>query len=526
MSNRTDLGDGLAIKEFGDFQTPLDFTQQICRTIARKLEHNPDIIIEPTFGIGNFIIASIGEFKSIKKIFGIEINKNYYEHTLNRIQNLSGSGFKIDLFNEDFFRFDFNKITTFLDNKDKLLLIGNPPWVTNSDLGNIDSKNVPKKHNYKKFSGLDAMTGKGNFDIAEYIITTTIKQFSQYDLTVAFLCKTIIVQNLLKAYDKLPFTFSKMEIYRFDSEKVFGANCDSCLFFAKIGTPASKICDVYNLDSGFQKISSFGWVDNKFISNIDSYSKIKNIDGTSPFEWRQGIKHDCSKVMELIRINEKTFSNGLKEEIALESDPIFPFLKSSDLKESIIKEVRKYTIITQAKIKQDTSYIKEKYPLLWDYLMNHEPSFSARKSSIYRNSPPFSIFGIGDYSFMPYKVAISGFYKDPRFCLIKPIENKPVMLDDTCYFLGFDNEQMACIVMLVLNSEMVKEFLKSVTFIDSKRPYTKDILMRIDIAECIRQMEFSQIQELAKQYAPDECIDEKGFIQLKKHILKAKTPFL
>ena len=52
----------------------------------------------------------------------------------------------------------------------KTLIIGNPPWVTNSELGAIDSQNLPRKSNFKKVNGLDAITGKGNFDIGEYCI--------------------------------------------------------------------------------------------------------------------------------------------------------------------------------------------------------------------------------------------------------------------------------------------------------------------------------------------------------------------
>ena len=93
----------------------------------------------------------------------------------------------------------------------------------------------------------------------------------------------------------------------------------------------------------------------------------------------------------------------------------------------------------------------------------------------------FSIFGIGDYSFKPYKIAISGLYKSFHFCLVKPQDGKPVMLDDTCYFIGFNTFEQAEFVWRLLNTELVTNFLKSISFIDSKRMITKEILMRIDL---------------------------------------------
>jgi hypothetical protein len=85
---------------------------------------------------------------------------------------------KVVLFNENIFNFDFNKIKCEINKADNLLIIGNPPWVTNSELTSMDSDNLPNKENFKGLSGLDAITGKGNFDIAEYIILKLLNEFN------------------------------------------------------------------------------------------------------------------------------------------------------------------------------------------------------------------------------------------------------------------------------------------------------------------------------------------------------------
>jgi len=54
------------------------------------------------------------------------------------------------------------------------------------------------------------------------------------------------------------------------------------------------------------------------------------------------------------------------------------------------------------------------------------------------------------------------------------------MLDDTCYFIGFDKIEYAVYAIILLNSETTEEFLKSITFSDAKRVFTKDLLMRLD----------------------------------------------
>ena len=55
------------------------------------------------------------------------------------------------------------------------------------------------------------------------------------------------------------------------------------------------------------------------------------------------------------------------------------------------------------------------------------------------------------------------------------------MLDDTCYFIGFDHSNEAKIAQFLLNSSTVQDFLSSIIFADSKRSITKDILMRVDL---------------------------------------------
>jgi hypothetical protein len=184
--------------------------------------------------------------------------------------------------------------------------------------------------------------------------------------------------------------------------------------------------------------------------------------------------------MELERI-DGGFRNALGEEFELEEDLIYGILKSSDLKEDTINGSRKYTIITQKRIGEETSQILEKLPKTKAYLHRHKEHFLNRKSSIYNGKPMFSIFGVGDYSFKPYKVAISGLYKQTKFTLIKP-NGTVLLLDDTCYFIGFDTLEEAQNIQNLLNQLETQKFIESFMFTDSKRAITKDLLMRIGFA--------------------------------------------
>ena len=394
------------------------------------------------------------------------------------------------------------------------LIIGNPPVITNTELSKINSNNLPDKQNLKNKLAIDALTGSSNFDISESIIMKMIDEFKNTQSTIAFLCKTTVSRNIFKELirNKIDYSFTKQ--INFNSRKIFKIDADACLFIVQFGGSALKDmkCPVSDISNPSKVLFEFGFQSGEFYSDL---SNIADIDGECMFEWRQGVKHDLAKIMELEKVNNH-FVNKNGAEIALEDKFIYPLLKSSDLKKAILTKSRKYVIITQKKIKNDTTIIKSEAPKIWDYLNKNKELFKNRKSKIYKNSPDFSIFGIGDYSFKKYKVAISGFYKDPKFCLV--YSQKSMMLDDTCYFISFDDYDTAYITMLILNTSLVKKFLKSIVFIDSKRPYAKKVLKRIDITKCLKILTLNDLTKVEQELNLNKYIDNIKFDTYKKHI--------
>lgn len=487
--------------EYGDFQTNEDLASKVTLHLVSK-NILPKVVIEPTCGKGNFIIASLKNFKSIKTIFGVEIYKPYvWETKFNIInfylENPKSNKPEISILHCNVFDFDFNKIAKqfYLE---EILIIGNPPWVTNSMLGSLNSMNLPRKNNFKNHSGLDAMTGKGNFDIAEFITMSLIETFQNSNGNLLLLVKNSVVKNIVFDQNKRNFKIGTIEKHSIDCKKEFNVSVEASLFYCKLNSVPEFNCKEFNFYENQNYVQNFGWLENKFVSNIDTYNDTKEIDGESPFVWRQGLKHDCSSIMELDKVNGH-YVNGLNEEIKLESDLVYGILKSSDLKNTVINQTRKYTIVTQKKVGQDTKYIKSEFPKTYGYLIDHLSNFDARKSSIYNNKPSFSIFGIGDYSFKPYKVAISGLYKTFHFTLVLPQNEKPVMLDDTCYLIGFEKIEFAVYSLILLNSKTAMQFLKSITFADAKRTFTKDVLMRINLLELAKNMDLKELDiELKK----------------------------
>jgi hypothetical protein len=155
-------------------------------------------------------------------------------------------------------------------------------------------------------------------------------------------------------------------------------------------------------------------------------------------------------------------------------------LKSSDLANGRLTPQR-YVLVTQRRPGDDTKDILITAPKTWSYLLRHADVLDRRQSIIYQKRSRFSVFGIGDYTFSPWKVAVSGLYKNCRFEVVGKYQNKPVVLDDTCYFIPCSSEQEASFACLLLNSDLAKRFLHALVFFDAKRPVTIDVLNRIDL---------------------------------------------
>ena len=288
--------------EYGDFQTNTELANKVAFYLTIK-NVSPEIVIEPTCGKGHFIVASLKHFSNIKEVFGIEIYKPYvWESKFNIIDfylnNPTENKPKISIIYSSVFDFDFKTISKENSTKE-ILIIGNPPWVTNSKLGSLNSSNLPKKSNFKNHNGLDAMTGKGNFDIAEYITLMMIETFQHQQGNIALLVKNTVIKNIVFGQFTKKYSISDIEKHCIDSKKEFNVSVEASLFYCKLNSNPTYDCSEFDFYNNSKAKLNFGWLSDKFVSNIDTYSNAEQIDGKCPFEWRQGIKHDCSSIMEL-----------------------------------------------------------------------------------------------------------------------------------------------------------------------------------------------------------------------------------
>ncbi|MCG8352083.1 MAG: N-6 DNA methylase [Chloroflexales bacterium] len=471
--------------EFGDFQTPNELAVQVVG-VLQQLGINPVSIVEPTCGTGNLLTSAIKSYPHTERYIGADINSAHLKKLREKIIT-EGLERDVDILHANFFDTDWNMLLSTLPQP--ILVIGNPPWVTSSELSALQSSNLPEKSNFHGRNGLDALTGKSNFDISEWMLLQHLTWLQDKNGVIAMLCKTAVARKILIYAWQKKYKISSSKIFKIDAKKYFNASVDASLLVMQFnGNESLQRCSVFNTLTDHTPTMILGSQDDFVLSNVTTYQSLRHILGEDKhYTWRSGIKHDCSKVMELVQEGD-SFVNGNGIIISLEDDFVYPLLKSSDIGNNRLNGREKYMLVTQRYIGEDTSKIKMKAPRTWDYLQNNRDALAGRGSSIYKNRPDFSIFGVGDYTFAPWKVAISGFYKRLNFVVIPPIHQKPVVFDDTVYFLSCATQQEADYIAGLLNSNVARDFLDSMIFWEDKRPITIEILKRLHLQSLARSL--------------------------------------
>jgi hypothetical protein len=456
--------------EYGDFQTPPELADKMV-SLLQNMNFKPSVVVEPTCGLGSILLSAVNSFSPSKSL-GIELQEKYLRILKNKNVN------NLVLLKKNIFD-AFSDIDAFINGYDQILFIGNPPWVTNTTLSVINGNNLPQKKNIDNLRGIEAITGKSNFDISESILLELIEKYNKHKTVFAFLCKTIVARNLLKRLWKTDILYKAACVYPIDAKQYFNAAVDACFFILDCTEKKeNRTFLVYDSIDSQKLVAKSGYVNNKIVNDV-SNTIVSKIGGKSNYVWRNGIKHDCAKIMEFEIINDQLF-NSFGKKIQIEDDLLYPLLKSSDLSKDKIC-IHKNILVTQRFVGEDTSFIKNSYPKTWHYLMDNKVFFEKRKSIIYRNKPLFSVFSVGEYSFKPYKIAISGLYKNIKFQLLSTYDNKSVMVDDTCNYISFDSEDEAKFIYGLLTSEIVTEYLGCIISWNSKRPITTEILNSIDL---------------------------------------------
>ncbi len=227
--------------EFGDFQTPLTLARDACLLLVAQ-GVQVDAVVEPTCGRGAFLVAAAKAFPTAR-MFGWDINHDYVQHTKSAMAE-EGVSERVIVAQQDFFAHDWASELSNIHGR--LLILGNLPWVTNAVVSGINGSNLPAKENFLGLRGLDARTGKSNFDISEWMLICLVKALRGRAATIAMLCKTSTARKVLRYSWQNDGRIARASLYRIDTKGHFGAAVDACLLVAHLAENGAAEAPVFD----------------------------------------------------------------------------------------------------------------------------------------------------------------------------------------------------------------------------------------------------------------------------------------
>jgi hypothetical protein len=492
-------------RDLGDFQTPPELVAAVLETLGPIGARWPRVL-EPTCGRGSFLAGLLAHHSPPREVRAIEIQPAHCEAAEELLERRSDCGTHVVITCADVFGIDLGRDLGWREDG-PLLVVGNPPWITSAELGSLAGAQQPPRSNPKGLNGLEALTGSSNFDLAEAIWLKLARELAAEGPTIAILCKSSVARSILQFIHRAGLPFRDASIRRIDAARWFGAAVGACLFRVtlaaggtaeELASSRSEGIPVFPSLDATEPAAVLGFARGWMIADIEAYRRVEFADGACHATWRQGLKHDAAPVMELtVEPGTGRLRNGTGEDVDVELAFVYPLIKGADLRRPPVERPRRAVVVTQERIGDGTERLASSAPRLWAYLRAHADRFERRRSSIYRGRPPFAIFGIGPYSFAPFKVVISGLHKVPAFRAVGPSDGRPVMLDDTCYFLPCSSAAEAVALAALCNDPIALDFLASASFPDAKRPITKALLQRLDLRAILERADRGRLRERA-----------------------------
>ncbi|HMF31913.1 MAG TPA: hypothetical protein VKK79_10880, partial [Candidatus Lokiarchaeia archaeon] len=168
---------------------------------------------------------------------------------------------------------------------------------------------------------------------------------------------------------------------------------------------------------------------------------------------------------DLVITNEQIGKKKVRPiQTTIEKDLVYPIVKPRHVKKWLMKGY-KYIIIPQKKQGENNeSEVLTTNPKTYAYLQTFRDDLLGRSSRWFKggDKPFYSLFGIGVYTFAPFKVVWSSIGFLHAFAVVSTVTDefigtKEVIPDNTIGYLSFEAEQEAHYTCAILNSNVIRE---------------------------------------------------------------------
>jgi SAM-dependent methyltransferase len=201
----------------------------------------------------------------------------------------------------------------------------------------------------------------------------------------------------------------------------------------------------------------------------------EKIDIPAYLQYILGIRGEEIEIKEIVVEN---ITEGMKKDVrkvrtAIEDFFVFPLIKTQHLKRWKLSGYI-YTLQMQdpkKRIGYDERWVKINFPKTYGYLKGFEEVIKERNSKIIKQlmekGPFYSIYGVGEYTFSPYKVVWNQMGSRLTACVISSVNDeflgeKLILPEHVLAFVPINNENETHFICAVLNSSVVDLTIRSI----------------------------------------------------------------
>lgn len=390
-------------------------------------------------------------------------------------------------------------------------LVGNPPWISWNCLPpayrqKLESELLPQYVLFD-FHGQAARLGHSNDDYLSTFTLITVHRYLRQSGLCSFLIKQPLLTNVsgktfrhfsIRHRDEtIPLRVVKAADLR--ALDPFAIANETAILVLEKGAPTiyPVAYEIWSRNNGHVEIKieraqpAYGDdMSSPWIIVNDSWAATKFLEGDNPYEIRHGLKHDAADILivDVVEKNNETLRIKRREDATaeiyeIESNWVFPFLQPRHLQPWGNNDCA-YFVLPQHKAGEDNeAELRDNFPLTYAFLKRFAARFAERRSRVFLHKPFYGLFGLGKYTFAPYKVCWVGLGFQPKFMVAEEraeaiLGNKSLIPDGTIYYMPFADRDTAHFVCALLNSNLVRTFLSARSG-KSKRGLSKKVVAQL-----------------------------------------------
>ena len=529
-------------RQLGEYYTPNGVAELSVGELGVD-DHESETFLDPGCGSGVFLAACIdakldalGDDRDPDElvelvtdtVYGIDLNpvavksaKLRYLLALGPVLEDSGIArlelpvFLTDslrLTRDDRIRFGGERVELCVDH-----LVGNPPWITWGALSESVREAWRERYveelNLLPHRGVETRLGHVNDDISVPFVWVCIHRYLDSEGQASFVLKRDITKGpagrLLRTQRVNERPVAVRHIHDFNRLRPFsdGVDVDAAVYTLKAdidpGFPVAV--DSWRAASGRPSFTAAGAmretltreqtgvrpVDDDPASSWVRDDAERRALGTCEHDIRHGVKDDARAVYSIDR--------GQVDE--LEHDHVFPYIDS--------KHVVKYglfghdlRLVPMRTANEDNeAELRETCPRTYEYLRSNRQPLDDRSSAWLERGPFYTMFGLGEYTWAPYKVVWCRLGFKPAFAVVSTVGDedvgeKMVVPGDHFMFIPTDNRDEAHFLCGLLNSSIYRKSMVGVAG-GGKSGLSKAVVDKLELPAYTETEDSKRIAELS-----------------------------